>query len=186
MRSVPAERGEVPARALRVAVRAADPVRRRGLAALVAAAGHQVTDAEAAEVMLVDGALLDGVSGLPGIPAVSLGGLAGESAGLLPPDAGPAQVDAALRAVAAGLLVRARGLPSGFAMLGEAPPVLTPREVEVLALVGDGYSNKAAARHLGISQHTVKFHLEAVFTKLGVRTRAEAVREGLRRRLVEL
>ncbi|MBV9747244.1 MAG: helix-turn-helix transcriptional regulator [Acetobacteraceae bacterium] len=71
-------------------------------------------------------------------------------------------------------------------MLGEAPPLLTPREIEVLALVGDGHSNKAAARRLGISQHTVKYHLEAVFTKLDVRTRAEAVREGLRRGLVEL
>ena len=180
---MPAEGGEPPSRALRVAVRAADPVRHRGLVALVAAAGHQVVDAEDADV-----ALLDGVSDLPDIhiPAVSLGGLAGESAGLLPVDAGPAQVDAALRAVAAGLQVRAPGLPSGFAMLGEAPPLLTPREIEVLALVGDGHSNKAAARRLGISQHTVKYHLEAVFTKLDVRTRAEAVREGLRRGLVEL
>ena len=117
---------------------------------------------------------------------MSLGGLAAESAGLLPADAGPAQVDAALRAVAAGLLVRAPGLPVGFAMLGEISPLLTPREVEVLALVGEGYSNKAAARRLGISQHTVKFHLEAVFAKLGVRTRAEAVMEGLRQGLVEL
>lgn len=175
------EGGDVPVGVLRVAVRAADPVRRRGLAALVAAAGHLVAEAEEAEVALLDGAGVE----LSDLPTVSLGGTA-ESAGLLPPDAGPAQVDAALRAVAAGLLVRAPGLPAGFAMLGEAPPLLTPREVEVLALVGEGYSNKAAARRLGISQHTVKFHLEAVFAKLGVRTRAEAVREGLRRGVVEL
>lgn len=181
MSAVQGEGGEPPERVLRVAVHAADPVRRRGLTTLVAAAGHEVTDAEDADV-----ALLDGVSEVLDIPAVSLGGLAAESAGLLPADAEPAQVDAALRAVAAGLLVRSPGLPSGFAMLGEAPPLLTPREVEVLALVGDGHSNKAAARRLGISQHTVKYHLEAVFTKLGVRTRAEAVREGLRRGLVEL
>lgn len=180
--SAAAGRGELPPGVLRVAVRAADPVRRRGLAALVVAAGHRVAEAENADAALLDGAEAD----LAGLPAVSLGGLAAESAGLLPPDAGPAQVDAALRAVAAGLLVRAPGLPVGFAMLGEAPPLLTPREVEVLALVGEGCSNKAAARHLGISQHTVKFHLEAVFAKLGVRTRAEAVMEGLRRGLVEL
>jgi two-component system nitrate/nitrite response regulator NarL len=177
-----AQEDDLPAGVLHVAVRAADPVRRRGLAALVAAAGHRVAAAEAADVALLDGADTE----LTGLPTVSLGGTAAESAGLLPPDAGPAQVDAALRAVAAGLLVRAPGLPSGFAMLGEAPPLLTPREVEVLALVGDGCSNKAAARRLGISQHTVKFHLEAVFAKLGVRTRAEAVMEGLRRGLVEL
>ena len=180
--SAPAGRSELSAGVLRVAVHAADPVRRRGLAALVAAAGHRVAEVEDADVALLDGAAAE----LTGLPAVSLGGLAAESAGLLPPDAGPVQVDAALRAVAAGLLVRAPGLPSGFAMLGEVPPLLTPREVEVLALVGEGHSNKAAARRLGISQHTVKFHLEAVFVKLGVRTRAEAVREGLRRGLVEL
>jgi DNA-binding CsgD family transcriptional regulator len=95
-------------------------------------------------------------------------------------------VDAALRAVAAGLLVRAPDSPSGLAMLGDAPILLTPRELDVLSLIGEGYSNKAAARRLGISQHTVKFHLEAVFAKLGVRTRAEAVAKGLRRGLVEL
>ena len=46
--------------------------------------------------------------------------------------------------------------------------------------------NKAVARRLGISAHTVKFHLEAVFRKLGVTTRAEAVARGLRQRLIEV
>ena len=59
-------------------------------------------------------------------------------------------------------------------------PALTPREVEVLALVGEGLSNKAIARRLAISAHTVKYHLEAIFAKLGVRSRAEAVTRGLR------
>jgi DNA-binding CsgD family transcriptional regulator len=48
---------------------------------------------------------------------------------------------------------------------GEAP-LLTPRETEVLAAIADGLSNKAAARRLGISQHTVKFHVESLFRKL--------------------
>ncbi len=64
--------------------------------------------------------------------------------------------------------------------------LLTPREVEILAMVGEGASNKAVARRLGISAHTVKFHLEAVFRKLGAATRAEAVARGLRQRLIEM
>ena len=172
---------------LRVALRADDPLRRRGLAALVTAAGHEVAEADDdADLLLLDIPLADGAPEPPELPAVSLGDPAADTEGLLPPDPSPAQLDAALRAVAAGLLVRAPETPSGFAMLGDTSPLLTPREMEILALVGEGYSNKAAARRLGISQHTVKFHLEAVFAKLGVKTRAEAVAEGLRRGVVEL
>jgi two-component system nitrate/nitrite response regulator NarL len=107
---------------------------------------------------------------------------------VLPRAAGAAQVDAALRAAAAGLLVRARDLPAGFAAADEPPAqtLLTPREIEILTAIGEGMSNKAAARALGISAHTVKFHLEAVFAKLGAANRAEAVAKGLRRRLIEI
>lgn len=171
---------------LRVAVRAADAVRRRRLVALVAAAGHEVAEGEAADALLIEGALLDGMAERSNLPSVSLGNAAADSAGVLGQNPSPEQLDAALRGAAAGLVVRTRGLPAGFAMLGDSPPRLTPREMEILALVGEGHSNKAAGRRLGISQHTVKFHLEAVFAKLGVRTRAEAVAEGLRRGVVEL
>ena len=64
--------------------------------------------------------------------------------------------------------------------------VLTPREIEVLAALGKGLSNKAAARRLGISPHTVKFHIESLFRKLGAGSRAEAVAKGLKRQIVEL
>jgi DNA-binding CsgD family transcriptional regulator len=92
-------------------------------------------------------------------------------------------LDAALRAVAAGLIVRAPIAPDGFAPVR---PLLTPRELEILSCLGDGQSNKAVARRLGISQHTVKFHLEAVFAKLGANSRAEAVAKGLRSGLIEI
>jgi DNA-binding CsgD family transcriptional regulator len=63
---------------------------------------------------------------------------------------------------------------------------LSPREAEILALIGDGLSNKEMARRLGISGHTVKFHIESLFRKLAVGSRAEAVRKGLRQGLIEL
>ena len=103
--------------------------------------------------------------------------------GVLPLSATGPQVAAAAAALAEGLVVRApahREAP-GFAPRDPATrPLLTPREVEVLALIGQGMSNKAIARRLAISAHTVKYHLEAIFAKLGVRSRAEAVTRGLR------
>ena len=63
---------------------------------------------------------------------------------------------------------------------------LTPREHEVLVLAADGLRNREIARRLGISEHTVKFHLAAVFGKLGASSRTEAVRKGLRLGLIEI
>ena len=61
----------------------------------------------------------------------------------------------------------------------------SPRELEILSCVARGLSNKAVARALEISDHTVKFHLNAVFHKLGCRTRAEAVRIAFDRGLIK-
>jgi DNA-binding NarL/FixJ family response regulator len=70
---------------------------------------------------------------------------------------------------------------------GAAPTEpLTPREREVLQLVAAGLPNKQIARRLGISDHTVKFHVAAVLAKLGAGSRTEAVNVGLRRGLVAL
>lgn len=68
------------------------------------------------------------------------------------------------------------------------PPIesLTAREREVLALVADGLHNREIAARLGVSEHTVKFHLGAVFGKLGASTRTEAVQKGIRLGLVEI
>lgn len=57
-----------------------------------------------------------------------------------------------------------------------AVPELTPRESEALALLGQGYSNKAIAKAMGVSPETVKDHLERVFHKLDVRDRLTAVK----------
>jgi DNA-binding NarL/FixJ family response regulator len=56
---------------------------------------------------------------------------------------------------------------------------LTSRELEVLAMMGDGISNKEIAARLRISEHTVKFHISSILGKLGAETRTEAVRMGI-------
>jgi DNA-binding CsgD family transcriptional regulator len=69
-----------------------------------------------------------------------------------------------------------------------APPVesLTAREFEVLRLVAEGLHNREIATALGVTEHTVKFHLGAIFGKLGATTRTEAVKRGLRLGVIEI
>jgi ATP/maltotriose-dependent transcriptional regulator MalT len=63
---------------------------------------------------------------------------------------------------------------------------LTVREQEVLEQMAAGLSNRQIAHALGISEHTVKFHVSAILGKLGVATRSAAVRHGMRQGLVTL
>ena len=63
---------------------------------------------------------------------------------------------------------------------------ITARERDVLDLLGEGLGNRAIAARLGISAHTVKFHLASIYGKLGAATRAEAVRRGFERGLISL
>ena len=63
---------------------------------------------------------------------------------------------------------------------------LTAREREVLALVAEGRANREIAARLGISEHTVKFHLTAIFGKLAVSSRTQAVRRALEWGLIEI
>jgi DNA-binding NarL/FixJ family response regulator len=63
---------------------------------------------------------------------------------------------------------------------------LTPREIEVLALLAEGLSNKAIAARLDISDQTVKFHVAAICSKLDASNRTDAVRRGVRRGLIAL
>jgi two-component system nitrate/nitrite response regulator NarL len=170
---------------LRIAVVASDATARTRLTALVARSGHEIVELTAApDAILTDDAIDDPTT----VPAVAVGPVEGDIAGRLPSEATGEQIDAALRAVAAGLIVRGpRSKNRNFGPLAEeAWPLLTPREIEVLTALRDGLSNKAAARRLGISPHTVKFHLESLFKKLGAASRAEAVAKGLKRQIVEI
>lgn len=120
--------------------------------------------------------------------------------GVLPRSVAPVALIQAVRAVAAGLVVLHpdavapddRDASASFAdadpeaALVEPLEPLTERELQVLHLLSDGLSNKAIARRLAISDHTVKFHLAAVFSKLDAKTRAEALAHGVRFGLVHL
>jgi DNA-binding CsgD family transcriptional regulator len=171
-----------PTGRLRVAVCAEDLLRRSTLSRIVAEAGHLVVGArDAADVVLADG------DGPPGEtrPVVSLGGADHDLPGVLSRHAGASQIDAAIRAVSAGLIVRLPDpMDSGFGAMRETDghALLTPREIEVLAALAEGMTNKAIARRLNISLHTVKFHVESLFRKLGARTRTEAVAKASERR----
>ena len=97
-------------------------------------------------------------------------------------EAGLAVVDAADEAE---VVMHDASAANGFAPLAESDlgALLTPRELEVLGAIGEGLTNKAIARRLGISLHTVKFHAESLFRKLGARTRTEALARAAERRL---
>jgi DNA-binding NarL/FixJ family response regulator len=100
--------------------------------------------------------------------------------GVLPAEASPDELSAAVHALSQGLIVGTSSLlfESENEPLREGP--LTERESEVLSLLSKGLANKQIAVELGISEHTVKFHVSSIYTKLNVTNRTEAVRAGLR------
>lgn len=92
---------------------------------------------------------------------------------------------AAVRAVYRGQRV----MPSAVAeRLAEFPvePDLSPRELEILALMAQGLANKAIAATIGRSDETIKAHVKSIFVKLGVHDRTEAVTAALARGLIHL
>ncbi len=114
---------------------------------------------------------------------------------VLPREATAAEIIAAVEGAAAGLVVlhpdtaeaALASLSSVQTAAADAPvQVLTPREIEVLHMLAEGLGNKTVARRLGISEHTVKFHVGSIFSKLNVSSRTEAVTVGVRQGLVML
>jgi DNA-binding NarL/FixJ family response regulator len=172
-------------RGLRVAIAARSTERVAALTELLRSMGHEVVaGSEQADVMLADRERPEEAR----YPTVVLGGADLEAEGLLPQSAGATEIDAALRAVAHGLIVRSPGSRApGFSAVpdSEARALLTPRETQILDAIADGLTNKAIARRLSISLHTVKFHVESVFRKLGASTRTEAVAKATERRREE-
>ena len=107
-------------------------------------------------------------------------------------DASPGEVLSAIEAAASGLaVIDPRELDVLLATAAPAPlsgdsPVLTARELEVLRMLAEGAANKTIAWKLNISEHTVKFHVASILSKLNASTRTEAVTLGLRKGLILL
>jgi two-component system, NarL family, response regulator YdfI len=114
---------------------------------------------------------------------------------VLPRNMSPVGIVAAVEAVGVGLAVL---LPEGLdSLLRESnashravsPPLveaLTPREIEVLGMMVEGWGNKEISSRLGISEHTVKFHVASIMGKLNASSRTEAVTSGIRHGLIML
>lgn len=115
----------------------------------------------------------------------------GLAIGALRRQADASRLMTALEAVNRGLAVLD---PAYAASMREPPPAalpeleeaLTPRELEVLRAVAEGLSNKAIALQLGISEHTVKFHVNTILGKLGAQSRTDAVVRATRLGLIAL
>jgi DNA-binding NarL/FixJ family response regulator len=111
--------------------------------------------------------------------------------GVLFRDADADRLVASLQAVGAGLAVLDTELAMSLlppAVLDSAPrdQVLTLREQEVLQLLAEGLPNKSIADRLRISDHTVKFHVNAIMSKLGAQSRTDAVVRATRQGLLLL
>jgi DNA-binding NarL/FixJ family response regulator len=112
---------------------------------------------------------------------------------VLPLDTPNEEIIAALIAAASGLFVLT---PDQVSKTTRAPVALdavqaplerlTARELEVLRMLSDGLANKEIAHALGVSDHTVKFHVSQILAKLNAGSRTEAVTAGIRAGLLTI
>jgi DNA-binding NarL/FixJ family response regulator len=136
--------------------------------------------------------LLDGVDAADSVRALNAGARA-----VLHRSSSRNEIIAAIKAITSGLAVLPPELLA--TLLHGTPPAddvlkgndagraqLTRRELEVLAAMADGASNKAIARRLRISFHTAKFHVAAILAKLDADSRTEAVAKAAQAGLVML
>jgi NarL family two-component system response regulator YdfI len=134
---------------------------------------------EAALVVMADD------PGLPGIAEALRSGIRA----VLSRHSSASQIVAAIEAAAAGFVVLQTGDLDGLLINPQPASLaepLTPREVEVLGMLAEGQSNKSIAHRLGISEHTVKFHVTSIMGKLNAGSRTEAVTQGIRQGLIML
>ena len=124
----------------------------------------------------------------PGLPGIAEALRSGVRA-VLSRHSSASQIVAAIEAAAAGFVVLQPGDLDGLLINPQPASLaepLTPREVEVLGMLAEGQSNKSIAHRLGISEHTVKFHVTSIMGKLNAGSRTEAVTQGIRQGLIML
>ena len=125
---------------------------------------------------------------------IVLGGIRAGAKGFLLKDVTLAELTSAIRTLASGgtlikpavterVVRNLEKVPKDFPALEEIEP-MTTREVEILRLMGGGYSNKEIATALHLSEGTVKNHISSILSKLGVRDRTRAVLRAIERGLV--
>jgi NarL family two-component system response regulator YdfI len=113
---------------------------------------------------------------------------------ILPRDSDADEILAAIQAAHAGLVLLdpevtqnlTSRIPTPAAQPAAGLDDLTPREIEVLRMLAEGLGNREMAFRLGISGHTVKFHISSILDKLGAATRTEAVTMGIRMGIILL
>ncbi len=192
----------------RLFIVADDPVARAGLHALAEASGLSVSGEASpdglahgaegeADALLWDvgaGGGLDGLrSAAARVPVVAVlwseeqarETVAAGARGVLWRDGLEGRLGPAVHAAVAGLAVADPSLADALGVSRsraavETVETLTPRESEVLQLLAGGLTNRRIAERLSISEHTVKFHVNAILGKLGAQTRGEAIAQAAR------
>ena len=176
---------------------AASAITRAGIESLLRTAPEIEVVTAGADVVIAEAAAEDGLPDIPESAAAVIllsdepqwtaEALRAGVRAILPRELTAAEIVAAVEAAAAGLAVmHPRDLeslvPSTQAV--RPPEALSPREIEVLTMMAEGISNKEIAARLGISDHTVKFHVASIMGKLHAGTRTEAVMMGVRMGLI--
>jgi NarL family two-component system response regulator YdfI len=114
---------------------------------------------------------------------------------ILSRESGPDELLSAIYAACDGLVLLSTPIAESLADVygdlsleveDELSEEITSRETEVLRMLAEGLVNKDIAARLGISEHTVKFHISSILDKLGASTRTEAVTLGIRRGLIPI
>jgi len=179
---------------IRVQIAASSAVVRTGLESLISSSPELTVTDSYADVVLA-AVPLDDLAPASAIVLLGEGSWSSEALrhgvrAILPADASATEILAAIEAAAAGLAaidpadLEALVAAAAPQAVADVATPLTARELDVLRMLAEGAANKTIAWKLGISEHTVKFHVAQILAKLNAGTRTEAVTVGIRKGLI--